>query len=257
IVEVTLLNPYQVPKIEELKETILDIQATNQNNEKFIVEMQKKDLGDFAKRSLYYTSKAYVSQLKKGHDYSQLKKVYFIGLLNFEMFDNLSFISRHLIINQETTQQDIDDFEFTFIELPKFTKDLNELATTLDKWIYFIQHASDLTMIPEQYEHIKAFEDAFTIATQTQWNEDELRLYDYMGLKAYDEINALKTAVKKAVKKAEEKAEEKGLQKGAKKEKIETALKSLEQGLDIGVIKIITGLTDTELVNLTNKAQSN
>ena len=53
IVDITLLNPYQVPKIEELKETILDIQATNKNKEKFIVEMQKKDLGDFAKRSLY------------------------------------------------------------------------------------------------------------------------------------------------------------------------------------------------------------
>nr|MBL0711272.1 Rpn family recombination-promoting nuclease/putative transposase [Colwellia sp.] len=202
---------------------------------------------------------AYVSQLKKGHDYSQLKKVYFIGLLNFEMFDNLNFISRHLIINQETTQQDIDDFEFTFIELPKFTKDLNELATTLDKWIYFIQHASDLTMIPEQYEHIKAFEDAFTIATQTQWNEDELRLYDYMGLKAYDEINAVKTAVKKAVKKAEEKAEEKGLKKGIKKgtekEKIDIALNLIKQEVSIDIIKLSTGLTDIELGNLTKQAR--
>ena len=42
IVDVTLLNPYQAPKIEELKETILDIQAINKNRDKFIVEMQKK-----------------------------------------------------------------------------------------------------------------------------------------------------------------------------------------------------------------------
>ncbi|HRF57610.1 MAG TPA: Rpn family recombination-promoting nuclease/putative transposase, partial [Campylobacterales bacterium] len=66
IVDLQILNPYQVPKIEELKETILDIKAKNSNGEEFIVEMQKKDLNDFAKRSLYYTSKAYVSQINKG-----------------------------------------------------------------------------------------------------------------------------------------------------------------------------------------------
>ena len=77
IVDVSLVNPYQVPRIPELKETILDIEATNKNNDTFIVEMQKKDLGDFTKRSLYYTSKAYISQLPKGNDYTMLKKVYF------------------------------------------------------------------------------------------------------------------------------------------------------------------------------------
>ena len=42
IKSVTILNPYQAPKIEELKETILDIRAKNRNGESFIVEMQKK-----------------------------------------------------------------------------------------------------------------------------------------------------------------------------------------------------------------------
>jgi predicted transposase/invertase (TIGR01784 family) len=74
IVDVSLANPYQVPKIPELKETILDINATNENGDNFIVEMQKKDLGDFTKRSLYYTSKAYTSQLPKGQNYAILKK---------------------------------------------------------------------------------------------------------------------------------------------------------------------------------------
>ena len=78
IIHVELANPYQVPKIEKLKESILDIKATNQRGENFIVEMQKNDKGDFAKRSLYYTSKAYVSQLESGDKYWTLKKVYFI-----------------------------------------------------------------------------------------------------------------------------------------------------------------------------------
>jgi len=150
IVDVELANPYQVPKIEALKETILDIKATNQKQEHFIVEMQKKDLGDFTKRSLYYTAKAYVNQLDAGKNYHKLKKVYFIGLLNFTMFEGGSCISRHLILNQETNTQDLDDFEFCFIELPKFSTPLVELNTLLDKWLYFIKNAASLEMVPKE-----------------------------------------------------------------------------------------------------------
>ena len=161
IKEVTIVNSYQVPKIEELKETILDIKAINQDNEHFIIEMQKKDLGDFAKRSLYYTSKAYVEQLDKGQAYTELKKVYFIGIVNFNMFNNNDYISQHLILNKETQTQDLDDFEFTFLELSKFNKKLSDLETLLDKWVYFLKYTKNLTLIPKEFENIKVLEQAF------------------------------------------------------------------------------------------------
>jgi len=229
IADVTLANPYQVPKIPELQETILDIKATNQRGDTFIVEMQKKDLGDFTKRSLYYTSKAYVSQLDKGLDYAKLKQVYFIGILNFTIFDNKNYISRHLITNQETNTQDLKDFEFTFIELPKFHKNLDELETILDKWTYFLKYASDLTMVPKEYSSIEVFKDAFEIATQTAWDKKELEVYEYMLLKEFDEINALRTAEKKA------------MQRGMQKEKINIA-KNLLDILDDETIALKTGL---------------
>ena len=234
IVDISLANSYQIPKIPELKETILDINATNKKGDTFIVEMQKKDLGNFTKRSLYYTSKAYVSQLPKGNDYTKLKKVYFIGILNFNIFDNSNYISRHLIINQETNTQDLDDFEFSFIELPKFSKELKELDTILDKWIYFLKHAPDLTIIPKEYDSIKEFKDAFSIATQTTWDKKELEVYEYVSLKEIDELNALKTAERK----------------GEKNKAIEIAKKSLKQGLDIETIKAITGLSQKEIEGL-------
>lgn len=245
IVDVSLANPYQVPKILELKETILDIKATNKNGDNFIVEMQKKDLGDFTKRSLYYTSKAYISQLPKGNDYTVLKKVYFIGILNFKIFDNENFISRHLIINQETNQQDLDDFEFSFIELPKFKKELNELTSILDKWIYFIKNASDLSIIPEQYKDNEEFKDAFNIAIQTTWNTKELEIYDYMSLKEFDELNALKTAERKGI----AQGIEQGIEKGIEQEKINIA-KSLFDVLDNETIALKTGLNIEKIKEL-------
>ena len=254
IVEIELANPYQVPKIPELKETILDIQAKNKNGEKFIVEMQRKDLGNFTKRSLYYTSKAYVEQLPKGNDYTILKKVYFIGIVNFEIFSNKKFISRHLIINKETNKQDLDDFEFTFIELPKFKKELNELDSILDKWIYFIKNAGDLTLIPQEYENKEEFLDAFEVAKQTSWNSEELKIYEYMGLKEFDEINALRTAEKKGYLKGEKKGIEKGIQKGIQKgieqRNIEVVKNLLKANVDIDTICLSTGLSKSMVENI-------
>jgi len=245
IVSVTLANPYQVPRIPELKETILDIKATNKRGDTFIVEMQRKDLGDFTKRSLYYTSKAYVAQLPKGNDYTVLKKVYFIGILNFNIFESKHYISRHLIINQETNNQDLKDFEFTFIELPKFTKELSGLTTILDKWIYFLKHAQDLTLIPKEYANIEEFQEAFEIATQTSWDAKELEVYEYMGLKEFDEINALKTAEEKGLKKGIEQ----GIEKGEKNKAVEIA-KNLLDILDNETIALKTGLTIDEINSL-------
>ena len=238
IKNVTIVNPYQVPKIEELKETILDIKATNQDDEHFIVEMQKKDLGNFAKRTLYYTSKAYVSQLDKGCDYSTLKKVYFIGILNFDMFSSKNYISRHLILNKETLVSDLDDFEFAFIELKKFNKTLEQLETILDKWVYFLKHAKDLTLIPTEFKKIKELEEAFQIATQHTWNKQELEVYDYIALKEYDEINAIKTA------------EEKGVKQGENKKAIKIALNMLKKQTDINLIMEFTELSKQEINEL-------
>jgi len=245
IVDVALANPYQVPKIPELKETILDIKATNKEGEKFIVEMQKKDLGDFTKRSLYYTSKAYVSQLERGVDYAKLKKVYFIGILNFQIFESKNYISRHLITNQETQSHDLKDFEFTFIELPKFTKSLEELESILDKWTYFLKYASDLKIVPQEYKSLEVFQEAFEIATQTAWNKKELEVYEYILLKECDEINALRTAEKKGL----EKGLQKGAEQGAKTKAIEIA-KNLLDVLDDATISLKTGLSMDEIEGL-------
>jgi len=159
--------------------------------------------------------------------------------LSFNIFENSSYISRHLIINQETNTQDLKDFEFCFIELPKFNKELEELNSILDKWIYFIKNASNLTMVPKEFKDIKVFKEAFDIAMQTAWTPRELEVYEYIALREYDEINALKTAEEKGIKKGIEQ----GIQKGIEKEKIKVVKNSVKLGLDNETISKITGLS--------------
>ena len=208
--------------------------------------MQKKDIGDFAKRSLYYTSKAYVSQIDVSEKYLQLKRVYYIAIVDFEIFDNKSFISRHLIINQETTKQDLKDFEFTFLELPKFNLLLSQCDTIVKKWIYFINNASSLELIPKELEDIKEFQTAFQTANTYTWNKKELNYYDRVSLKKGDDKNALITAEIKGVKKGMQV----GMEKGKFEEKLEIAKNSIKQGLDNKTVSLITGLSIKQIENL-------
>ena len=250
IVDVVLTNPYQLPDISELKETILDIKATNKNKDTFIIEMQKKKSGDFVKRSIYYTSKAYVSQINKAVDYKKLKKVYYIALVDFNIFDNKSFISRHLIINQETTKQDLKDLEFTFVELKKFNLTLDECDTIIKKWIYFINNASSLDLIPKEFQDLKEFVIAFQTVNTHTWNKKELEYYDRVLLREADDINAMEYAIETAVNSAVKTAVKTALKDGANKKAIEIVKNAINQGLDNKTISLITNFSEDEIENI-------
>jgi predicted transposase/invertase (TIGR01784 family) len=234
IKSLTIVNPYQVPKIEDLKNTILDIKAINQDDEEFIVEMQVEKDKNFAKRSLYYTSKSYVNQIKKAEQYKELKKVYFVGILDFAIFDTADYLSQHLILDTKTHKQELKDFEFNFIELKKFNLSLKECSTLVEKWIYFIKNVENLDFIPKEYEDIKEFQIAFESAKIFNWDKEELEIYDYVSMQEGKRINEMETAIID----------------GKKQEKLEIAQKSLEQGLDLETIKIITGLSIKEVEQL-------
>ena len=250
IVDVVLTNPYQLPDISELKETILDIKATNKNKDTFIIEMQKKKSGDFVKRSIYYTSKAYVSQINKAVDYKKLKKVYYIALVDFNIFDNKSFISRHLIINQETTKQDLKDLEFTFLELKKFNLTLDKCDTIIKKWIYFINNASSLDLIPKEFQNLKEFVIAFQTVNTHTWNKKELEYYDRVLLREADDINAMEYAIETALKDGQRKGIEEGKKEGANKKAIEIAKNLLLSNVPIEIISKTTQLSFEEIKEL-------
>ncbi|MBL0703556.1 MAG: Rpn family recombination-promoting nuclease/putative transposase [Sulfurospirillum sp.] len=239
IKSVTIANPYQVPKIKDLKNTILDIKATNQDDEEFIVEMQVEKDKNFAKRSLYYTSKSYVAQIKKAEDYKKLKKVYFIGILDFAIFDTKDYISRHLILDEKTHKQEVKDFEFNFIELEKFNITLQECNTIAKKWIYFIQNAENFEMMPKEYEDIKEFKTAFETAKIYNWSEKELEVYDYVSMQEGKRLNEIETA------------HEDGIEQGIEQRNIEIA-KNLLDVLENQTISLKTGLSEEFIESLRN-----
>jgi predicted transposase/invertase (TIGR01784 family) len=214
IASVEILNPYQLPTIRGGKVTIIDVKAKDQNQKSYIVEMQVAPVDGFDKRVLYYASKSYSAQIERGDEYKKLKPTFFIGILNFEITQNPHYISRHKVVDIETSENVIKDIEFNFIELPKFNKIESQLETIIDQWVYFIKNAENLEVIPQNISD-KGLKNAYQDANKHSWTKEELDEYDYALMREQDEIGKL------------EFAEKQGIQKGILKEKTEGIKKAL------------------------------
>ena len=224
IKRVEIKNPFQLPEIKDLKSSILDVRVLDERNISYIVEMQVEELEGFDKRVQYYTAKQYSAQISKGQDYPKLNQVIFIGILDFIFFeDDDETITRHRTVNIKTQKSTLNGMEYNFIELPKFTKELNECKLLVDKWIYFIKNAPNLDVIPTNVKD-EGLKHAYEGAYRHNWTKEELEAYHYSEMRQQDEIGKTEIAVKKAYK------------KGADDKIIETAAEFYKNGVAIEII---------------------
>lgn len=200
IEDLEIINPNLPPKITGLKDTYLDVKARLADGTLVIIEMQVLNVEFFGKRVLYNAAKTYVSQLQKGQGYGMLQPVIALTLTDFEMFENSDRVISRFVYKEETTNLRYTDnnMELVFIELPKFTKELSQLETLVDKWIYFIKYANTLTQIPETMDIVPEIHQAFDIANQVNLNPDELEAIEREEMFIYDQQGALLKAVKES-----------------------------------------------------------
>jgi predicted transposase/invertase (TIGR01784 family) len=232
IVNVDILTPYQLPDLKGGKVTIVDVKAKDQNDKTYIVEIQVAEVEGFDKRVLYYASKSYSAQIERGDQYENLNPTYFIGILDFEVTQNPSYINRHKIVDIETNENFIKDIEFNFIELPKFNKKENELESVIDQWVYFIKNAENLDLIPENLKD-EGLKFAYEDADKHNWTKAELEAYDYVLMREQDDRGRMTLAVRK--------------------EKENIAKKLIKLGIQISEISIATGLTIEQIEKLTER----
>jgi predicted transposase/invertase (TIGR01784 family) len=252
IMSVDILTPYQLPAIKGGKVTIVDVKAKDQNQKSYIVEMQVAEVDGFDKRVLYYASKSYSAQIDRGDKYEELNPTFFIGILDFEVTKNPSYINRHKIVDIETGENFISDIEFNFIELPKFNKTVTELKTIVEQWVYFIKNAENLEVIPDNVED-EGLRFAYQDADKHNWTKDELEAYDYALMREQDERGRWSLATKRVLEKAMTEEKERNaitLAKAMAKEKERTARTLLSLGIRIEDIMKATSLTKEQILNL-------
>ena len=180
IQDLEIIDPYNAPSIVSLKDSYLDVKAVLDDNTKVIIEMQVESVEGFSKRVTYNLSKTYSNQLSSGEGYLQLNPVIALTITDFKIFKKTKeVISRFSFIEEKKKfiYRD-DEMKMVFVELPKFKKELAELETITDKWIYFLKQAPSLEIIPETMPRVPALKKAMEIAQRAQLTlAEEERLY--------------------------------------------------------------------------------
>jgi predicted transposase/invertase (TIGR01784 family) len=188
---------------------------------------------------LYNAAKTYAFQLQAGEGYRMLKPVIALTITDFEMFHGSDRLISRFVYKEESTNLEYFDneIELVFVELPKFTKELSELETLTEKWIYFIKYARTITTVPEIIDSIPEIHRAFEIAKEANLTREELEDIEQREMFIYDQQGAIL------------KAAEEGREEGRREEKLAIVRQLLDR-LDDQTISQITGLSFEEVRNL-------
>lgn len=259
IADLEIINPWLAPKIRGVKDTYLDVRARLKDGRQVIIEMQVLNVEGFEKRILYNAAKAYSVQLPTGADYTDLSPVIALTLTDFVMFENIGGYLSRFVLKEKDFLLDYpqDDLELVFIELPKFKKTLDELDTQAERWLYFIQHARDLTAIPTEFAADAPLHQAFDLANVAQLSPEEEEDLEKREIFIHDQRNAIIKATKLGLKQGIEKGIQKGIQKGIKQGIQQGIKQGIQQGIEQGIQQgIEQGIQEGALAEKTAIARS-
>lgn len=226
----------------------VDIKAKNNKEEIIIVEIQNTSELYYLERVLYGVSKAITEHINLGNTYKEVKKVYSISILYFDLGKGSDYIyvgqnnfvglhtQDHLIIS--TKEKDTIVRKSPSEIFPTYilvrVNEFNKVAKSpLEEWVEYLKNG---VISPD------------TQAPGLQEAREKLKYYSMSDAEryAYDEhINAI--MIQNDVL---GNARLEGMEAGRTKEKNNIARKMLANGLSIEQIALITGLTEQEIKRL-------
>jgi len=202
IKDLTYLKNEHVGSTEIDRKAIFDLYCENEKGEKFIVELQKTKQNFFKDRTIYYSTFPIREQAKRADWNYELKAVYTIAILDFvfdEDKDNPEKLRYDIkLTDKETKKIFYDKLTFIYLEMPKFHKELDQLETRFEKWLYVLKNLNRLDRVPEKLKE-QIFEKLFETAEIAKFTPEQVRSYE-VSLKYYRDMkNSLDTAREEAV----------------------------------------------------------
>jgi predicted transposase/invertase (TIGR01784 family) len=238
IKDITYLPMEQLPETKYERVSVFDLFCVDEKGNRFLVEMQRARQTNFKERMIYYSTFLIAKQAERGAGWKyDLDAVYCIGILNFSMSLNGHYLNLVKLKNDETNKVFYEKLTYVFIELEKFNKQLHELQTPTDKWIYLLKHLAEFCEVPQELSD-SYLSKAFDLAKLAALEPKELDMYETSLKVARDNYNALTTA------RAEGKAE------GRIEEKTKIALSMLNKNMDVNMVSELTGLSKEEIRHL-------
>ena len=234
IVDLTYLKNENLGSAENDRKAIFDLYCESETGEKFIVELQKTKQQFFKDRALYYATFPIREQAKINDWNYGLKAVYLIAILDFVFdegkkdMDKLRYDVQ--LVDVDTCKVFYNKLTFIYLEMPKFTKEPEQLSNRFEKWLYVIRNLDRLENIPTSLQE-RVFERLFAAAEIASFDRSQRKTYQE-SLKYYRDLkNSIDTAWIESRQETTQQA----------------VLKAHQLGLDIAIIAKIQSISEEEV----------
>ncbi len=222
------------------KSPSFNVICKTEDNQKFIVHLQKPTQQGLKDSSLYYSSLAIQEQANQADWNKELKAVYSISLIDCN-FDNDPSSKRYqytaMLMDKESGEVFSDKLQFIYFNMDKFSKNIEQLETRLDRWLYLLKNLHTFEQIPKELQEKKFFK-LFETTRIAKFTDEQAREYEH-SLKYYTELRS-----------SLDNARNEGKMVGIEEGITTVARKALTMGLSIDEIVNLTGLSKSQIKEL-------
>jgi predicted transposase/invertase (TIGR01784 family) len=249
ITSLQLDDPHLHKAYEDDKLSILDLVATLDNGTQVNIEIQLRNTHDMIKRSLYYWSKLYTSQMQEGMPYDSLRKTITINLLDFVLFPAYEeFHTTGQLWNIQKKQVLSDDIELHFVEIPKLVKQwreekINPWENAFVRWMLLLPAHED-EQLTHTLEEIAMNQDPILQKAMNKW---ENMSHDSSFRRAYEAREKLLLDEQAKLAHAEQKGRQEGIEEGIEAGKMQLIQGMYKNGVSVEDIAKFTGLRVDEI----------
>ena len=248
---VEILNPFNLKKHYNDKETIVDVKCITKNGTVVIIEVQLSGNSRFPERILYYWAANYSKLLKKGEEYEDLTPVISINLLNFNLNKvNKNVHSCYMIYDTKNKRLLTDHLQIHIIELKKFKFKDKSLTKDLNYWLGFFTTKNMEEYMSEIVKEKPIMEEAHKRYNNFIRSRLMMSEYEKKEIYQYDKQIMLKDERREGIKEGMKKGKLEGLKEGRISEQISMATAMKKDGADINLISKYTGLSIDEIKKL-------
>jgi predicted transposase/invertase (TIGR01784 family) len=269
--EIEIADPHLRIDSPHEKLNILDVHIRTKKGKLIDVEIQVSRTPFMKERVTGYTGKMLSVQLSTGEDYTEMKKVISVVILDYDLIeDSESFHNKYLLYDAKTKSLFTDILEIHTFELKKLPQTAEALPEEDEKakrrhlWMSLIkaQGEEEVKMLATKSPEIG---EAYEVLKKLSGDEEVRFLYESREKAIRDEQARLYGArkegikegklegIKEGIKKGKLAGIKAGIKKGERNKALETARKLLEMGLSAAQVAQGTTLTIEEVQSLRNE----
>lgn len=243
IVDLHYLDKEKIGLSDGDRSLIYDILCLTDSGEYIIVEMQNKSQPFFKNRSVYYLSRSIVEQGERGSEWEyDIKAVYLVAFLNFKLRDiSVEFRTDVALMDMKLKTPFSDKMRMIFLQLPYFTKELDDCTEIFEKIIYALKHMEILQRMPFLAQDA-VFKRLSEIAEVASLTKEERQRYDESLRHYRDTIAVMHGQYLEG--------QEKGRAEGRAEGRADVAKTMKESGVSLADIVKFTGLDEEQVRQL-------